>query len=421
MSPRVTPITADPPARRTEPDPAIVAVTEGARLQRGEKLLHCSVDDPYMPGCPHSFFRDLLRVSQQHRRADDALERALEHGGRASVPDELPLPVDRDDSLVAVRRRLQTIEFAENRSRTYTVLKRDLSSSNAADVLRPSAPGYLASVFGRASRQTGMLGDVFKRVPIEPGMVDTSSGVPVVSLPRLATGAALAVQSAQNAAVQETDPTTGSATSPLATIAGQVDMSGQLFEFPKPGMDAVIADDLGRDFGAKFDTQIVNGSAASGQTRGLLNWSGILSVAGTVTSAATFLESIWKAYSLLAGPSGYGNANPDDYVVVLAPRRLAWVRGNTTGIPAQALFPGLVVPSSGIPTNLGAGTNEDVALVVERSAVLLLADSARRFRADESTGSGTLTVRTSAWASAALLVNAAAIAKVTGLTPPSGF
>jgi hypothetical protein len=54
--------------------------------------------------------------------------------------------------------------------------------------------------------------------------------------------------------------------------------------------------------------------------------------------------------------------------------------------------------------------------------VLLLADASVRFRVDEQSGSATLTVRTSAWAGAALLVkNPAAIAKITGLTPPSGF
>ncbi|HEX2111650.1 MAG TPA: phage major capsid protein [Gaiellaceae bacterium] len=186
-------------------------------------------------------------------------------------------------------------------------------------------------------------------------------------------------------------------------------------------MDAVIADDLGRAHGTALDSQIVNGSGSGQNMRGFLNVSGILSVAGTVTSAATFIESVWKAYSAVSGTSGYGSANPDEYVVVLHPRRYAWAKGNTTGIPAQALFPGTVVPSAGVPTNLGAGTNEDVVLVVERSAVVLVGDSPV-FRVFESVGSSTLTVRISSWNQAALVVdNPTAVAKVTGLTPPSGF
>lgn len=135
----------------------------------------------------------------------------------------------------------------------------------------------------------------------------------------------------------------------------------------------------------------------------------------------TFLESIWKAYSALAGSSGIGNPSPDDYLTILHPRRLAWVRGNTTGIQVQALFPGTVVASAGIPSNLGAGTNEDVALVVERSN-LLLAMRQPVFKVDESAGSGTLTVRIVAYSMLSLLTkNPAGVAKVTGLTPPSGF
>jgi hypothetical protein len=104
-------------------------------------------------------------------------------------------------------------------------------------------------------------------------------------------------------------------------------------------MDAVIADDLGRAHGTVLDAQIVNGSGSGQNLRGFLNVAGILSVAGTITSAATFIESVWKAYSALSGGSGYGTANPDEYVVILHPRRYAWVKGNATGIPAQALFP----------------------------------------------------------------------------------
>jgi hypothetical protein len=41
--------------------------------------------------------------------------------------------------------------------------------------------------------------------------------------------------------------------------------------------------------------------------RGFLNLAGILSVAGAVTSPQAFAESVWKAFSALAGTSGYGN------------------------------------------------------------------------------------------------------------------
>ena len=52
-------------------------------------------------------------------------------------------------------------------------------------------------------------------------------GVPVVSIPRLTSGAATAIQSTQNSAIQKTDPVTTKAESPVATLAGQVDYSRQ--------------------------------------------------------------------------------------------------------------------------------------------------------------------------------------------------
>jgi hypothetical protein len=60
-------------------------------------------------------------------------------------------------------------------------------------------------------------------------------------------------------------------------------------------------------------------------------------------------------------------------------------------------------------------------LIVERSQVILVGGRPE-FRTHEDVGSNTLTVRISSWNQAALVtLNATAVAKVTGLTPPSGF
>ena len=142
---------------------------------------------------------------------------------------------------------------------------------------------------------------------------------------------------------------------------------------------------------------------------------------GDVSTAAAFQASVWKAYSQIAGTSGVGASNPQDFITILHPRRYAWARGNTTGIAAQELFPGTVAVSAGVPTNLGAGTNEDRAIVIERSNVILVGGDVR-FRAFEEVGSSTLTVRSQCFGDAALLVlNPAAVAAVTGLTAPTGF
>jgi hypothetical protein len=210
----------------------------------------------------------------------------------------------------------------------------------------------------------------------------------------------------------------------VSTISGQVDVSRHLFKLSNPSIDAAITDDLSRAHAQALDVEIANGTASSGRTRGLLNWSGILSVSGTVTNASTFLASLWAAYSQLAYGSGYGAANAEGYVTILHPRRAAWLAAGVSGTlpPGTSLVPGQLVVSAGVPSNLGAGTNEDVALVVEKSQVVLLS-SAVSVRVYEEVLSSTLTVRVQAArvGFAVLVKNATAIAKVTGLTPPSGF
>lgn len=70
---------------------------------------------------------------------------------------------------------------------------------------------------------------------------------------------------------------------------------------------------------------------------------------------------------------------------------------------------------------LGAGTNEDVALVVEKSQVILLSKGPQ-IVVREDVQSSTLTVRVQAVRGmAVILKNVNAVARVTGLTPPSGF
>jgi hypothetical protein len=370
----------------------------------------CTSVNPYQPTCSHSYFRDLLLVAEADARKAKATESPVLRGRDQGAADHS------DHDLPAARERIRTTLI-----RDYS--QRDLSVSSANEGLRPSMPGYLATIWGQAARSTGALADAFEIHELLPGMIDTSSNVPVISIPRLSGGAGVAVQASQNVGVQETDPTTTSNSSPVSSVAGQVDLSRQLFEFSKPGFDAAVTDDLSRAHASTLDAEIVSGSATGGRTRGLLSWSGILSVSGTVTNAQTFLNSVWQAYSQLAGSSGYGASNSDGYVTILHPRRAAWLAAGVSGVlpPGTSLVPGQLVISAGIPTILGAGTNEDVALVVEKSQVLLLS-SGPQIRLFEEVGSGTLTVRVRATRDFALLVkNATALAKVTGLTPPAGF
>jgi hypothetical protein len=160
------------------------------------------------------------------------------------------------------------------------------------------------------------------------------------------------------------------------------------------------------------------------QTRGLVNVSGILSISYTDASPTVpeLLSKIWAAYEALAGPNGYGIARPEDYVVVMHPRRLAFLAAGSTQAAVTDLLPGSVVVSAALRANLGASTNEDEIFVIAKSMCFIAADPPR-IEVHEEIGSATSTVRIAARQAMAamfgLAPNSAARISGTGLTPPS--
>jgi hypothetical protein len=207
-----------------------------------------------------------------------------------------------------------------------------------------------------------------------------------------------------------------------------VDVSRQLLEFgSRPGIDQVMAIDLGNDLGLKIDQQLISGTNANGQTLGLASVSGINTVTYTsaTPTAAALVSKIWSAYQAIAeaggGPSEPG---PDNYVVLVAPRRAAFLgadAGRTSATPVLPELPGRLVFSPGIRLNGGAGTNEDEVFVVARNEVFV-ALSRPVFAVYPEFGSSTLTVRLSArqYVAAMFARQPKAIARIsgTGLTPP---
>jgi HK97 family phage major capsid protein len=270
---------------------------------------------------------------------------------------------------------------------------------------------------------------------------DLPEGTNSINLPRLATGAGTAIQTADNAAVQETDPTTNSVSAGVKTIAGQVDMSRQLFEFSQPGLDEVLFRDLARDYATKLDIQVLSGSGAAGQALGIRNVAGI----NTVTAGTATVAAVWPKITDAIQRITSGYLNPD--TLVMHPRRAGFFLGAldsqnrplfNAGAPVNAMgdisgnvangFAGgiqgmRVVIDPNIPTNVGAGTNEDVMIVFDSSQVYLWEEGAPRTRVFEDVGSGTLTVRLSTYGFFAFMANRypAGISVITGagLVPPT--
>jgi HK97 family phage major capsid protein len=275
--------------------------------------------------------------------------------------------------------------------------------------------------------------------------LDLPSGAMSISLPKLSGGTATAIQASENAAIQETDATTTSVTANVRTIAGMQDLSTQLFEIPQPGLDEILFRDLARDYATKLDVQVISGSGSSGQLLGLRTVSGINTVAYTDAS-----PTAGEAYPKLASAiSSVTSAYMTADTIAMHPRRWAWflsavdtagrplfspnagnaqnamgTGSNTTSNGEAGNIMGLrVIVDPNLPTNIGAGTNEDVVLVYDSSQIFLWEEGAPRTRVFEDIGSGTLTVRLRVHGYVALMANrlptAISVISGTGLVAPT--
>jgi hypothetical protein len=368
--------------------------------------------DPPDPAVPiPSYWHDLLLERESEQRVQQGLSNPAVAGRDPGVPSDPAL----DHQLAAARERLATVRRYDGYELDRRA-QRDLTSSGF--VPAAGSPMFIAEMFATAARARAGLAAALPQQPL-PQQGDH------IELPRLATGAAVAVAASENSPVQETDPTSALASSNKALISGQVDVSRQLLEFARPGIDEVLAADLGADTGAKLDAQLISGTNANGQTQGMAGLAGINAVtftSGTPTAAATISKN-WQAWQAI--DAGGGPPQPGDgYLVVVAPRRAAALgadAGQTSATPVLPGLPGRLVVSPGIRQNLGASTSEDEIYVIARDEVFV-ALSRPVFAVYEQVGSNTLTVRLQArqYAAAMFARQPKAIARIggTGLLAP---
>jgi Phage capsid family len=372
---------------------------------RDERYEPCPPPDPGI--AVPSYWRDLLLVQEADDRSAAALENPVLRGRDQGDPNR----PESDGELAEARQRLKT-NF-EERFHIEREL-RDIVGAGNAFVPAGGPPLYIAEEFAVAARQRATLANALpqRELPMAGSHIE---------VPKLTVGGSVAIQASENAAVQETDPTSGLASSAKAVIAGQNDVSRQLLDFSRPGYDQVFAADLGRDLALKVDVQLVTGTNSNQQTEGLANVTGINTVTYTDASptAAKLVSKIWAGFQAIAesggGPSEPG---PDNYIVAMAPRRLAYFEaafGNTSGLPGIPPLPGQLVATPGVRTNLGAGTNQDEIYVIAKSEVFV-ALGRPVFSVYPEVGSSTLTVRLSArqYAAAMFSRQPKAIAQISG-------
>jgi HK97 family phage major capsid protein len=218
---------------------------------------------------------------------------------------------------------------------------------------------------------------------------DLPPGSDVLNVPKINTGTTVAAQAAQNTAISQTDITTTSVAAPVVTIAGGQTVSLQLLEQSPLNIDNVILSDLAAAYAAQLDTQVLTGSGTGGMLTGLTTLSGTQSV--TYTQATPSLFGSGQLYNLMSKSiqliTSTRYAAPD--AIIMHPRRWSWLAVQVDSQNRPAILPhengpfnalgvqddmaaeghvgrmfGLpVYLDANIPTNLGAGTNQDEIII----------------------------------------------------------
>lgn len=248
-------------------------------------------------------------------------------------------------------------------------------------------PQYLIDLYAPKGRPGRKFADQCRAHPLpEAGMT--------VYIPRQTAKTSTGLQAAEMDPVTESDYDDELIPVSVRTAAGSQTISRQASERGL-GTEDIVFQDLLKAFDSDLDYQLINAST----------W-GLLAVANAVTytdadpTAAEFYRKI-----LGAGANAEDvllDFDEDDLITLMRGRRWAWMNGEVTdkkpfiaqpGVPLQAFgtsegnpYPagvrgflpsgGRVVTDNNLPSNLGTGTNEDVAVVVVQHEAHLWEDPA---------------------------------------------
>lgn len=308
---------------------------------------------------------------------------------------------------------------------------RDGTTANYAGLVVPQYFTDLAAPLLRAARP---FADVVRHADLPPtGMT--------MNVSRITTGATVGLQASENAALSEQDIDDTLLAVSVRTLGGIQDVSRQAIE-RGVGIDQIVIQDLAAAYATAVDAHIL-----AHATDGVLNQAGINAI--TYTDATPTVPELWPKLADAVSQVNTARYLPAT-LIVMHPRRWAWMMaaldstsrpfivpnsevaynpmgiGNVPG--AQQVMgtimglPVLVDPN--VPTNLGAGTNQDAILVVRTDDLILWEEpgSPMRVRVDEP-GAHTLTIRFVLWGYLAFTAGryATAVSAIngTGLITPT--
>jgi HK97 family phage major capsid protein len=301
-------------------------------------------------------------------------------------------------------------------------------------------PEWLTNEWINLIRPTRITANLFKHETVP-------FGISSLNYPKLLTGTTVGLQTTQNTALSSTDPTTGFIQTGFATIGGKNVVSQQLLDQAR-NFDQVMLQDLAAAYGQQVGTQVFTGTGTGTGTNAVINGLG----AATIGSTQTWTQ----ASPTVAGFYGQAGALLSQFLTkrlmpptcwVMHPRRWYWLESqvDTTGRPLVVpngaaynplaiengvvpmgpvgTFHGLpVVLDPLVPTNLGAGTNQDIVYLLKTDDLVLL-ESAPQTQVFQETYSDSLGVLFRMYGYVATILNrhpeSIGVLTGTGLVPPT--
>ena len=272
--------------RRTKAEDASAATEDKRAVVKTGDLVVRSEPKTYDRDLRESYFRDMAYIAASSQAGLDptaARERLARHAHEVDVEA-------RTDA--TIREYLREIRASPQSLRGQTDFESRVNPNTTAGTGGEFVPPlWLVSQYAPFLRPTRIAANRCSNMPLPPG-------IDIINLPKITTGSATAIQTAQGGAVQSVDIVTSTVSASVRTIAGQEDISLQLLEQSPLSMDGVIFDDLMRDYDQRLDQQILYGTGANGQHQGVI----------TLTSATSNTD-ITKANAITVASAVFHDAS----------------------------------------------------------------------------------------------------------------
>ena len=390
-----------------------------------------------------SYFKDLMSLATRGNEMDAAQRRLNRHAQEMDV--ELPARARRRDANAQTEARNA---FGWDKASPFEQRVNPNRTDGQGGYLVP--PLWAMDEFIPTLRAGRVVADQVRNMPLP-------SGTDSINIPKMATGTAAAVQTADAASVQSTDFTDTSVSAGVKTVAGQQDISIQLMEQSPLSLDSIIFSDLIADYNLKLDQQVLAGTNANGQVKGLYSSAGASLWTSynqaTYTDASPTAGELFSPLAAMLSKIEQTRYSLDAVKFFLHSRRWFWmvaaVDANQrpivlpTSMPGYnplasasapagppgykgqlALgFPAYTDPNITTSDTAGSGSGQDIAIALKCDDAFLFEGEMRQRTLPEIL-SGTLQVRFQIYNYVAFLLRydqALSIASGTGFAAPSGF